>query len=275
MSITSELLKEFNIKLKKSLGQNFLSDQRVAERISTAEDFSECDLIIEIGAGAGTLTEELLKFGKRTITFEIDRRLEPLLEKRFNGNEKLEMKFMDFFEFIPTDDFLSGKAGFISNLPYCSGTAIIAKIFENFNNFKLGVFMLQKEVAQRILALPSTSNYGFLSVYMNYYTIPEKILDVSPSHFIPNPKIDSSVLAMRPKDRVLSLFEENIFFRFVKRSFSNRRKMMKNNFIYPEKIEAILLKTGLKKDVRAENLSVDDFLRFFNIFRYYEDEDGD
>lgn len=251
---TAEWLKKYGIVLKKSLGQVFLSDQRIAEKIAlyVPHDFE----VVEVGAGAGTLTEELARRVRKVIAVEIDRRLESLLKERLEPFSNVVIVFEDFLK-LDLGEFREHV--FVGNLPYHLGTRIIEKVLKETST-QLAIFMLQKEVAQRITARPGSKSYGSFSVFVQSVCDVDVLFHVSPSHFLPNPRVESTVIRLKP---VRSLPEDD-FERFVRKCFSNRRKKLVNSAGLSEEI---LKNLGIPSNARAEDLSVKDYKKLFEVVR--------
>ena len=255
---TSDLLKKYSIRLKKGLGQSFLSDQRVAKRIVEVSGVSEKDLVVEIGAGAGTLTEELARTGANVLAFEIDVSLKPLLEDRLSGFENVELRFEDFLK----ADLSDLKPGFkyVSNIPYGITGPILEKILRD-GRFSKAVLMVQREVADRILSKPGVRSFGYISVLVQTFCRVEKLFDVSRSHFVPNPRVDSTVVSLERREIDLPFDEYRDFLSVL---FSNKRKNIKNNLKrVVNDPEPLLRRLKVDPRVRAEALGVEEILGIF------------
>ena len=184
---------------KKSLGQNFLKDNNIIDKISNSINPNKDDLIIEIGPGAGSLTKKLVNIECDVICFEIDIRLEPILSEI--KSDKLTVHYNDFLK-INIKDYIDKKYNrlfFVGNLPYYITTAIINKIIDESNPYEI-VIMIQKEVAERFMAKNKTRDYGSISVFLQYNFDIEKICNVSKNCFEPVPKVDSMVIKLRKKN---------------------------------------------------------------------------
>ncbi len=262
-------LKKFDIKLKKSLGQNFLSDSSTAKKIVEKSVLDDADLLIEIGAGAGTLTNELIATGKKVIAFEIDNRLEGVLNYRFSNCTNFELKMMDFNDFKPDEEMGNTKVAFVSNLPYHISVPITVKIIREFPGLIKACLMVQTEVAERMCAVPSTRQYGSLSIFIQFYTAARILLKISNSCFIPNPGVESSIVELTPrKDKPVVTGSEDAFFDFVKQGFSQRRKMLKNNYReYQNEISDFLSVNDISQKVRAEDISIEQFVKLYEKIR--------
>ena len=258
-----------NFDYKKSLGQNFLKDQNIINKISSSINPSNKDLVIEIGPGAGALTKELVKKDTNIICFEIDNRLESILKELENNNSNLKVIFKDFLS-ITINDYIEKekyeKLYLIGNVPYYITTAIINKIVNETTPYEI-VIMIQKEVADRFNAKPNTRDYGSISVFLQYNFDIEKICDVSKNCFEPVPKVDSSVIKFKSinkyKDKVK---DEQKLYKLIKDSFTHKRKNLRNNLIDydKDKINEILKKYNKDLTARAESLSIDEFIDISN-----------
>lgn len=255
-------MKKGKFEFKKSLGQNFLIDNNIKDKIVNSIDKS-CDLIIEIGPGAGALTERIVKLNKKLICFEIDKRLENELSK-FN-NEVTQIIFDDFLN-IELHSYIKNynKITYVGNLPYYITTAIINKIVASGNPSEI-IIMIQKEVGDRFLAKPCSKEYGSLSVFLQYNFEIEKVCLVSKTCFIPSPKVDSVVLKLKRKNNN-SVKNIKAFYELIKNSFVHKRKNLKNNlYMYDLNIiEKVLEKYNKNLGCRAEELSIEEFIDISN-----------
>ncbi|PLV55696.1 16S rRNA (adenine(1518)-N(6)/adenine(1519)-N(6))-dimethyltransferase RsmA [Thermotoga sp. SG1] len=250
---TSDYLKKYGIRLKKHLGQVFLSDDRIAKRIVKEAGLKPDDVVVEIGAGAGTLTEELAKTGARVIAYEIDESLAPILQERLSKYPNVELRFEDFLKAKDVPD----GAICVSNIPYSVTGLIIEKIIEW--RFKRAILMVQKEVGERILSKPGRKSYGYLSVMVQTFYEVRKLFDVPRSYFVPNPEVDSVVIEMKRKDVDLD-FER--FKKFVSMIFSKKRKTLKNN-LKP----FLSIFEGMDLSRRAEQLTIEEIMELYNVWR--------
>ena len=254
-----------NFDYKKSLGQNFLIDKNIIEKISNSINSNKDDLIIEIGPGDGALTKELLKKDVDIICFEIDTRLKEKLEKL--ESNKLKIIFEDFLK-INLDDYIDynkyKRIFFVGNLPYYITTAIINKIVEESKPYQITI-MVQKEVADRFNAKIKTKDYSSISVFLQYNFDIEKVCNVSKNCFEPIPKVDSTVLKLTKSDKYKSNNEEK-FYKLIKDSFKQKRKNLKNNLYNYNltKIEKILSKYNKNLTNRAEEITIEEFIDLSN-----------
>ena len=250
-----------NFEYKKSLGQNFLQDQNIINKIASSLTPSKNDLIIEIGPGAGALTKELVKKECDVICFEIDKRLENILNKLESDNNNLKVIFEDFLKvniktYIDTKKY--DKLYFVGNLPYYITTAIINKIIKESTPYEI-VIMVQKEVAERFNATPGSREYGSLSVFLQYNFKIEKVCDVNKKCFEPIPKVDSTVI----KFKTTSKYKEKVK---NEDKFTHKRKNLRNNLMNYDlsKIEEILKKYNKDLTSRAESLTIEEFIEISN-----------
>ena len=262
---TQELVKKYNFKFSKSLGQNFLVDDSVLDDIVNGAEVDENDFVIEIGPGVGTLTAQILKKAKRVTSIELDNDLIPILQeelgehKNFNliHNDALKV---DFNELIGNEESVK----LVANLPYYVTTPIIVNLLKNGYNFKSLTIMIQKEVAERIDAEPNCKEYGALSVLVQYYCNTSIVRRVAPSCFIPRPKVESIVIRLdRLGEPRVKTKDEKIMFELVRAGFNMRRKTLWNAAkafgLSKEKLEEAFDKSGIDPKRRAETLSIQEF----------------
>ena len=257
-----------NFEYKKSLGQNFLIDQNIINKIINSIDIREDSIIIEIGPGSGALTKKLVELNANVISFEIDTRLKEELDKLEKDNNNLKIIYEDFLN-IDLNKFLKTKKYknlyFVANLPYYITTAIINKITKESNPTEM-ILMVQKEVAERFSAVPNTKDYGSISVFLQYNYDISKVAIVSKNCFFPVPKVDSMVIKFKSKESNLKVNNENVFYKLIKDSFQFKRKNLKNNLkkYDLEKINNVLKKYNKDLTARAESLTVEEFIDISN-----------
>lgn len=260
---------EFHI--KKKFGQNFLVDQNILQKIVSIPSLTKETLVIEIGPGMGSLTEHLLLKSKHVLAYEIDNDLIPILNKNFEGSN-ITIKNDDFLK-CNIDEDIKGlgitydKVVVVANLPYYITTPIIMKIIEESSIVKELVLMMQLEVARRFTSNPSTKDYNSLSVAIQYKTEAQIALKVPRTVFIPAPNVDSAIVKLVVRDE-LEVFpaNEELFYKLVRASFTQRRKTLINNlqsaFNTPKEVSIEMLEElGYNPQVRAERLAVNDFIR--------------
>ncbi len=249
-----DILEKHNFKLSKSLGQNFLIDGNIVRSIVEKGGITEKDFILEIGPGIGTLTEELSIKAKYVVGIELDEGLLPILKETLRERKNVEI--------------IHG----VANLPYYITTPIIGRLLEEELNIQGIIVMIQKEVARRMIAKPNSKDYGALSIFVQYYTDPEIILNVPRSVFLPKPKVDSSVIRLNLKNQKMKVENKEIFFKVVRSAFNQRRKTIQNSLsskelnISKEKIKEILTLCNIDPQKRAENLTAEDFAKISSLF---------
>lgn len=244
---------------KKSLGQHFLKNEEVLNRISKLKNF-EHKLILEIGPGKGALTKILLKQNpKKLIAVEKDKELDFILKNIQNEYpEKLEVIFQDALKF-DLEKINSNKINLVANLPYNIATTLIIKWLFFVKKFESILVMVQKEVADRLTAEVSDKYYGRTSVLVQLHFTVEKIFDVSPENFYPKPKVMSSVIKLLPKKRLN--FNYNNLDETLKICFSQRRKKLKNNIKrFNSVIEKKISESGVNIELRPQDITVDEYL---------------
>lgn len=276
-----DIIRKFNVRAVKSLGQNFLIDENIVRRIVDHADIGSHDLVIEVGPGTGSLTSELARRAGRVVAVEIDKHLIPVLEYSLKEFENIEIISGDILK-IHLKDIISQQlekynlqnVKVAANLPYYITTPVIMKLLEDDIGARLMIFMVQKEVAGRMEAKPGGKDYGALSVAVQYYASPEKILDVPPHSFIPQPDVDSAVVKLKVHDvPPVELFDRELFFKTVKAAFGQRRKTLLNalyNSGYfkfsKEEIKGILQNADIDPNCRGETLSIMQFAKLANSF---------
>lgn len=247
----------YNFDYKKSLGQNFLKDNNVVEKIVSAINYEDNNLVIEIGPGSGAMTKELLKRVDFAILYEIDTRLEKILFKELSDYVNYELIFDDFLKRNIGNDLSKynyDNLYIVANLPYYITTPIINKIVSDKIPVKEMVIMIQKEVADRLSSNPGSRDYGQITVFLNYFFEIEKVLTVSKNCFVPKPKVDSAVIKMKRREQKELVKDEEFFEKIVKDSFRFKRKTIKNNLSNYDlkKIDIILNKYGFDINTRSE-----------------------
>lgn len=256
------------VEAKKSLGQNFLHDKNIIEKIVTSNEITDKDLIIEIGPGKGALTRELKRFNSQIICYEIDERMRPILSEL--EDDKLTVIYGDFLTrdiCLDLKDRNYDKLYIIGNLPYYITTPIIEKIINSNIDLTAMTIMVQKEVADRFTAIPKTKQYNSLSIYLNYFFDVQKLFIVKNNCFTPVPKVDSAVVKfvkrLEPKYIVNN---EREFFKLIIDAFKFKRKTLKNNLKEYDWniIKEILIKHDYSESVRAEEIDINTFVELSN-----------
>ena len=271
---TREILNTYNLRAKKNFGQNFLVDASVTGRMaSTLRDDS---VVIEVGPGIGSLTEELAKRAKHVRSYEIDERLIPVLEDTLKDYDNVEIVLQDILETDINKELqpLVDKykhIEFVANLPYYITTPVLFKLFESSIPFEKIVVMIQKEVADRFSAKPGTKEYGALSVESQYLYDVKKLFNVPRTSFNPAPNVDSAVISFTKHEKNKTVDNEKLFFELVKACFKQRRKTLYNNlreyFDSKEKAELLLLKANIPLETRAEMLDLNQYIELYKALK--------
>lgn len=257
---------------KKRLGQNFLVQPAVARRIVEQLPLAPGDSVVELGPGAGALTRELLLRGARILAVELDSEAVSLLEKEFQGCERLEILHGDMLEldYARLRAEMGCQLRIVGNLPYNISTQLLIRLIRCHSSISWAALMFQKEVAQRICAHPGTKQYGTLSVMAQYCANIKRLIDVSPGSFLPKPKVYSSVIFMRFKSPAIQADDFDFFASLVRTSFQQRRKKIVNalrNFrqFTTEEIQYALSQSHIDTTYRAEQVPVESFVILSNI----------
>ena len=266
--MSKELLNKYNFNFKKKFGQNFLNDKNILNNIVLKSEIDKDTLVIEIGVGAGALTEYMTPLAKNIIGYEIDTSLKEIIKEKLNECKNVEIIYDDFLKRNIREDiekYEFKKIYVVANLPYYITTPIIEKIIKEIPEISKIVIMVQKEVGDRFSARPGTKNYGSLTVFLNYYFDIKKIIDVSRNCFTPKPNVDSVVVEMK-KINKYKVLDEDLFFKLIKDSFKYKRKNLRNNLknYDLEKIEFILKKYDLDLNIRAEAMNIELFIEISN-----------
>ncbi|HQZ95143.1 MAG TPA: 16S rRNA (adenine(1518)-N(6)/adenine(1519)-N(6))-dimethyltransferase RsmA [Pyrinomonadaceae bacterium] len=246
---------------KKSLGQNFLKDESVIDRIVAALNISEGETVVEIGPGRGALTDRLVSTGVNVIAIEIDRELVPILRTQFHFNPNFKIVEADILT-CDLESIIAGsdpaKTKLIGNLPYYISTPIIQHLIEYRHLFSRMLLMLQREVVERLTAKPGESERGFITVMVEDALDAKHLFDVEPRAFFPAPKVWSSVMSLEPK--VSEIIDDKAFRRLVSVGFSQKRKTIQNNLktAFPNASE-LLTASGIEPIRRAETLTLDEW----------------
>ncbi len=269
---TREIQEKYNAQTKKSFGQNFIVEPGVVDKIAKAACGDDGASVVEIGPGIGALTQYLCEYSPEVVAYEIDPRFPEILKKEI-GSDHLRVVLQDFLE-TDVDELLKEfedqgkKVRFASNLPYYITTPILFKLFEARRPIEAITVMMQKEVADRFSAKPGSKEYNALSVITQYRTNVKKIMDVNRNVFWPSPNVGSTVLQFTFKNEH-PVRDEEEFFRMVKACFTQRRKTIYNNLQEytgdKEKAAAMLEKAGIAPNTRAQQLTLDDFIRLFEV----------
>lgn len=278
-TVTKKILADYQIKLSKSLGQNFLIDGNIIDKIVSIAEIQQGDQVVEIGPGIGSLTQALLEKIEDASLFAIekDARMVEVLKGLFQEEElKLihrDVLDIDWPEFFRKNNLMDKPVKLIANLPYYITTPIIMGLLEARVPVERYVFMIQKEVAERMVAKPGGKDYGALSIAVQYYTKPEVCHIVPASVFIPQPEVQSAIIKLEPRERPpMHLEDESFFFQIVKAIFQQRRKNLKNSLskaanikLDKELVEKCLQEMGLKEGIRGEMLDLNQIGELSNL----------
>ena len=287
--VTERILQAFHLKADKNLGQNFLVEESVVNRIAKAAELTPEDTVLEIGPGIGTLTQALAMTGASVLSVELDKRLIPVLQEtvgayknvRIVQGDILKVNIPEIIAEVKADQKTAGATGKVAeaesemkqsdtfkvcaNLPYYITTPIIMYLLEQKLPLERLVVMVQKEVAERMTAGPGGREYGAISVAMQYYTEPKIAFIVKAGSFLPAPKVDSAVLVCKRRSTPpVEVPDEKTFFKVVAAAFSVRRKMLNNSLknmggLNGEQVKAWLDRAGIDGRRRAETLSLEEF----------------
>lgn len=269
--VTRYILKTFNIHMSKKLGQNFLIDADIVRGIVDAADIRPGERVLEIGPGIGTLTQGLAEAGAEVTAVELDKKLPAVLAKTLDGYENVRIVQGDILKVNIPEIMGSEPFKVAANLPYYITTPIIMTLLERRLPISRLVTMVQKEVADRMVAEPGTKAYGALSVAVQYYTQPHVELDVPPRSFIPAPEVDSVVIVCDVREEPpVTVADEKLFFRVVRAAFGQRRKTLSNALkgagFDKELIRTALPAAGIDGTRRGETLSLMEFAAIATAF---------
>lgn len=279
--VIKNILDEFGFSFTKSLGQNFLIDQNIVDNIIKKAEI-EGENILEIGPGIGSLTKSLCEEGKKVVAIEIDTSLKPILEKTLGDEENLEIIFSDVLNLdikkLGEEKFSGEPFKVVANLPYYITTPILEKLLKSKANIKEVIVMMQREVADRIIADSSTKEYGSISVFLKFFGDSEILMKVPKTVFMPQPKVGSAVLRLKVRDDI-NLDEVEGLEKVLKAAFQKRRKTILNSLssgldIEKNDLRKILEKLNIEPSKRAENLKLDDFLDISREILDEEDMNG-
>ena len=276
---TRFIMKKYNIRANKNLGQNFLINEEVVKNIVGCSNIEKEDLVIEIGPGLGTLTKYLLEKAGKVICIELDTKMLQILEDRFSlydnfkliNNDVLKVDLKNIIEKEKEEGKIK-NVKIVANLPYYITTPIIMKLLEEELELESITVMIQKEVADRLIATPGEKNTGAITYSVYYYADSEAIIEVPNSSFIPEPEVTSKVIklnirkepAVKPKDK-------EKMFKIIKYAFMQKRKTLlnslTNNGVFKNKTQGteILNSLGIKENVRPEELTLEQFEKISNI----------
>ena len=276
---TKFIMKKYGISANKSLGQNFLINEEVVNNIVDSSNITKEDLVIEIGPGLGTLTESLLEKAGKVVAIELDTRMLEILEDRFSlysnfsviNQDVLKVDLAQLIQKEKTENNLK-NAKIVANLPYYITTPIIMKLLEEELDIESITVMIQKEVAERLIATPGDKLSGAITYCVYYYADSESIMIVDNNSFIPEPEVQSQVIKLNiRKTPVIKLEDKDKFFKLIKVAFMQRRKTLLNALcnggIIKSKEEAkkIFEELNLNPNVRGENLTIEEFKKICDL----------
>lgn len=274
---TIAVLQKYNFNFQKKFGQNFLIDTHVLDKIISAANITENDLVLEIGPGIGTMTQYLCEHARQVIAVEIDKNLIPILEDTLSAYDNVKVIQNDILKVdineIARRENDSKPIKVVANLPYYITTPIIMGLFESHVPIENITVMVQKEVADRMQVGPGTKEYGALSLAVQYYAKPYIVANVPPNCFMPRPKVGSAVIRLtRHKEKPVEVKDEALMFRLIRASFNQRRKTLVNGLTNSpevqaskEEILAALEQMGVSPTVRGETFGLEEFATLANL----------
>ncbi len=276
---TRNIMKKYKITATKSLGQNFLIDEEVVNKIVESACITKEDMVIEIGPGLGTLTLPLLEKAKKVICIELDSKMIQILNDRFSMYDNIEIINEDVLKIDLKNLILENKqinniknVKIVANLPYYITTPIVMKLLEEELDLESITIMIQKEVAKRLSFVPGGKETGAITYSVYYYSKPKEIMVVPNNSFIPEPEVESEVIKLniRSKKQVNPNNKE-LFFKIIKVAFMQRRKTLLNSLVNGGIIQNkqtgkdILQELKLDENIRAEKLKIEDFEKMSNV----------
>ncbi|WP_304942070.1 16S rRNA (adenine(1518)-N(6)/adenine(1519)-N(6))-dimethyltransferase RsmA [Vallitalea guaymasensis] len=273
---TIEIIKKYDFAFQKKFGQNFLIDSHVLNKIITSSNITKEDVVIEIGPGIGSLTQQLAENAKQVIAVEIDKKLIPILEDTLSDYNNITIINEDILKVdivkLVEEKNDNKPIKVVANLPYYITTPIIMGLFESNVPVDSITVMVQKEVADRMKAKPGTKDYGALSLAVGYYSEPYIVANVPPNCFMPRPKIGSAVIKLtKHKQPPVDVEDAKLLFKIIRASFNQRRKTLINGLYNnldgmfdKDQLKQAIENIGLKLNVRGETLSLEEFSNLAN-----------
>ncbi|OEG00283.1 16S rRNA (adenine(1518)-N(6)/adenine(1519)-N(6))-dimethyltransferase [Vulcanibacillus modesticaldus] len=271
-TMTQSVIKKYNFAFKKSLGQNFLVDPNILDKIADSADINDSTGVIEIGPGIGALTQKLAERAGKVVAIEIDQRLIPILNETLAEYQNIKVINADVLKTSIDSIIKNELSGFssikvVANLPYYVTSPILIKILTEKTKVDSITVMIQKEVAERITAKPGGKDYGSLTVLVNYYAEANIIFSVPSTVFIPKPNVDSAVIQLKVrKNPPIKIVDEEFFFKVVRVAFQHRRKTLFNNLIHgliekgkKQQLEQLFSEINIDPKRRAETFNLDEF----------------
>ncbi len=276
---TKNIMSKYNIRANKKYGQNFLIDDSILEKIVSESDISKKDLVIEIGPGLGNLTEYLLNASKYVILVEIDTKMIEVLTDRFKdysnymliNEDILKVNIDELVKKVEKENNMSfDNIKVVANLPYYITTPIIFKLLEDENSISSITVMVQKEVAQRMVASPKSKDFGILTLMVKYFSDADIKITVPNSSFIPEPGVTSAVIRL-DKQSKYNVKNEKLLFELIHKSFAQRRKKMTNSLVATKfnnmektEIEELFKKCNIDLNTRAEELDINEYIKIID-----------
>ena len=274
---TIETIQKYNFDFQKKFGQNFLIDSHVLQKIIDAAHITKDDFVLEIGPGIGTMTQYLSEHAREVMAVEIDHNLIPILKETLAGYDNVEVLNEDILKVdigkIAEEKNQGRPIKVVANLPYYITTPIIMGLFKKNVPMDSLTVMVQKEVAQRMQAVPGTKDYGALSLAVQFYAEPYIVANVPPNCFMPRPKVGSAVIRLtRYKDIPIKVKNEKLMFSIIRASFNQRRKTLQNGInnssalhFSKEQVVEALGEMELSPTIRGEALSLEQFARLSDL----------
>lgn len=267
---TKFILKKYGISANKSLGQNFLINDEVVNKIVESAEITKNDLVIEIGPGLGTLTKELLEKAGKVVAIELDKRMIEILSDRFKLYNNFELINQDILK-INLKELIENNSTFkkvkiVANLPYYITTPIIMKLLEEELKIETITVMIQKEVADRLIEVPGGRNSGAITYSIYYYAEAKEVLRVMPQSFIPEPAVESKVIQLNiRKEKNINVNDKDLMFKLIKYAFMQRRKTLVNAWEKTEffnnknEIKTMLNNFEISEKARGEELTLEQY----------------
>ena len=267
---TIEVIQKYNFAFQKKFGQNFLIDTHVLDKIVRAAEITPEDYVLEIGPGIGTLTQYLCESAKHVFAVEIDDNLIPILQDTLSAYDNVTVIHNDVLKLdinkLVEEKCEGKRIKVVANLPYYITTPILMGLFESHVPMESVTVMVQKEVAQRMQALPGGKDYGALSLAVQFYAEPYIVANVPPNCFMPRPNVGSAVIRLTSHKKPVAVKNEKLMFDIIRASFNQRRKTLVNGLYNvgglnksKEELAAVLESIGLAANVRGETLTLEQF----------------
>ncbi|MDQ0158441.1 16S rRNA (adenine1518-N6/adenine1519-N6)-dimethyltransferase [Alkalibacillus salilacus] len=278
---TKEIMERHQLSFKKSLGQNFLIDVNILEKIVSKAGIDDETVVIEVGPGIGALTEQLAKKAEHVYAFEIDGRLIDVLEDTMSPYPQVTVIHQDILE-VDLNTFIAEhvpegkKVKVVANLPYYITTPILMKLLSSQLPIESITVMMQKEVAARMAAAPNSKDYGSLSIAVQYYTESDVIMTVPKTCFVPQPNVDSAILQLYVRSQpYVSVKDEALYFELVQASFGQRRKTLRNNLkrafkdLDAAELDQVFAESNIDGTRRGESLTLEEFGYLSDVMSLY------